>query len=318
MRRYINYNHLTINERLIIKQGLNKDLSIRQIARLLDRSPSTISREVRKYTNKLGRYQPQYAQASYDHIKRNSRRYVMYDDVTIDRLTELIKDYTPQQMYNYFKNEKLPCTSTIYRYLSLGIIHKRYKQYLPNKGKKTKGRQRGKYEIGKTISKRPKHIYKRKEFGHWEMDTVYSGKESKNKDCLLVLAERCTRYYTAIPIIDRSSKSVNKALKEFLKSMPKNKIKTITCNRGKEFSGYREIEDIFNIEIYFTDPYCAWQKGTVENLNRQLRRYYPKATDISMIDTDELRKNVDKINKQPKKVLQWSRPIDEYERLLAA
>ena len=64
----------------------------------------------------------------------NSRRYVMYDTATIDMVTELLKDYTPQQMYHYFKNEKLPCTSTIYRYLSLGIIHKRYKQFLQFKG----------------------------------------------------------------------------------------------------------------------------------------------------------------------------------------
>lgn len=105
------------------------------------------------------------------------------------------------------------------------------------------------------------------------MDTVYSGKNAKDKHCLLVLAERHTRCYTTIPISDRSSKSVNKALKEFLKSIPKNKIKTITCDRGKEFSGYKEIEALFNIEIYFTDPYCAWQK-TAKNINRQLRRYY--------------------------------------------
>lgn len=72
------------------------------------------------------------------------------------------------------------------------------------------------------------------------------------------------------------------------------------------------------ITYYLTDPYCAWQKGTVENINRQLRRYYPKATDLSMIDNKELMTTVDKINRQPKKVLEWRRPIDEYERQLAA
>ncbi len=116
--------------------------------------------------------------------------------------------------------------------------------------------------------------------------------------CLLVLAERFTRYYIAMLIPDKTAQSVNKSLKEFLKSMPKNKIKTITCDRCKEFSGYKEIEALFNTEIYFTAPYCAWQNGTIENINRQLRRYYPKSTNISMIDTDELKKNVDKINQQ--------------------
>ena len=314
----MNYNHLTINERTIIKSSLDIGWSIRKIAKTLERSPSTISREIRKYTNSLGKYLPQYAQASYDHVKRNSRKYIMYSQDVIDRVSELLKSYSPQQMYHYFCDEKLPSTSTIYKYISSGAIHKKYKQYLPFKGEKFKGKQRGRYEVGKTISKRPKHIYNRKEFGHWEMDTVCSGRNAKGKHCLLVLAERFTRYYIAMLIPDKTAQSVNKALKEFMQSVHLKAIKTITCDRGKEFSGYKEIEALFNTEIYFTDPYCAWQKGTVENINRQLRRYYAKSTDLSAIDTEELKVNVQKINQQPKKVLEWKRPIDEYERLLAA
>lgn len=69
------------------------------------------------------------------------------------------------------------------------------------------------------------------------------------------------------------------------------------------------------ITYYLTDPYCAWQKGTVENINRQLRRYYPKATDLSMIDNKELMTTVDKINRQPKKVLEWmEHPPIEHNR----
>ena len=94
------------------------------------------------------------------------------------------------------------------------------------------------------------------------MDTVYSGKNAKDKHCLLVLAKRCTRCYTTIQIADRSSSSVNKALEEFIQQTSTNKTKTITItyDRCKEFSGYKEIETLFNIEIYFTDPYCVWQK----------------------------------------------------------
>ena len=182
------------------------------------------------------------AQIHYEHHKRNSRSYVMYSGDVINRVIELLQDYSPQQMYHYFKNEKLPSTSTIYRYLSLGVIHKKHKRLLQLRGVKFKRRSSGKYLIGKTISRRPKHIYNRKEFGHWEMDTVYSGKNAKANHCLLVIAERHTRYYRAIKIPDRTAKSVNEALKKLIPTLPPKSIKTITCDRGKEFSGYKEID----------------------------------------------------------------------------
>lgn len=207
----MNYNHLSINERRIIKQSLDHSYGIRYIAKILNRSPSTISRELKKYTNSLGEYRPHMAQIHYEHHKRNSRSYVMYDEKTINRVIELLKDYSPQQMYHYLRDEKLPSTSTIYKYLSLGVIHKKHKRLLQFRGVKFKRRTSGKYLIGKTISRRPKHIYNRKEFGHWEMDTVYSGKNAKANHCLLVIAERQTRYYRAIKIPDRTDKSVNEA-----------------------------------------------------------------------------------------------------------
>lgn len=121
--------------------------------------------------------------------------------------------------------------------------------------------KRGKFnDGGRTIKKRPKEIYKREELGHWECDTVESGRidhKRKSKYCFVTLAERKSRFYTAIPVPDRSEKSVTPAIINELKKFPKHLVKTITFDRSKEFPGYMEIEEKLGCKTYFCDPYCA-------------------------------------------------------------
>ena len=85
-------------------------------------------------------------------------------------------------------------------------------------------------------------------------------------------------------------------------------VKTITFDRGKEFSGYEEIEKALNCNVYFCDPYCAWQKGTNENSNGLLREFYPKGMDLSLVNIDELNHNLELINNRPRKCLGYSTP----------
>ena len=155
-------------------------------------------------------------------------------------------------------------------------------------------------------------MYKRLEFGHWEADTVVSGR-GKSKACFATLAERKTRFYIAIKMPDKSANSMVKAIMEALGGLPDDAVKTITCDRGSEFANWQTIEEKLNCKVYFTDPYCAWQKGTNENLNGLLREFYPKGRNLSRVSPQTLKKNLALINARPKKVLGFKKPIDLFE-----
>ena len=130
----------------------------------------------------------------------------------------------------------------------------------------------------------------------------------KSKYCFVTLAERKSRKYIAILVPDRTEKNVTPAIINALKDYPSEMVKTITFDRGKEFSGYEEIEKSLNCNVYFCDPYCAWQKGTNENSNGLLREFYPKGMDLSLVNIDELNFNLELINNRPRKCLGYFTP----------
>ena len=147
---------------------------------------------------------------------------------------------------------------------------------------------------------------------HWEADTVVSGR-GKSKVCFATLAERKTRYYIAIKMPNRNADTMAKASISVLSEFPDKAVKTITCDRGTEFANWQTIEKELNCSIYFADPYCAWQKGTNENLNGLLREFYPKGRNLSRISPTTLKKNLALINARPRKVFSFNKPLDLFE-----
>lgn len=167
-----------------------------------------------------------------------------------------------------------------------------------------KKESRGKFNLGKSIRKRAKSVYSRKEAGHWEADTVVSG-QGKSKTCFATLAERKTRFYIAVKIPDRKADTMATAIIKTLSAFPKELVKTITCDRGSEFANWQTIEKELNCDVYFADPYCAWQKGTNENSNGLLREFYPKGRNLSRVSPKTLLRNLALINARPRKVLNF-------------
>ena len=169
----------------------------------------------------------------------------------------------------------------------------------------------GRFTTGKSIRKRDKSVYNRKEFGHWEADTVVSG-QGKSKACFATLAERKTRLHRDQ---DTGQKGRNDGESDYRRAfqVSRGAVKTITCDRGSEFACWREIEKALHCDMYFADPYCAWQKGTNENLNGLLREFYPKGRNLSRVSPATLKKNLALINARPKKVLQYHTPQDLFE-----
>lgn len=301
----MSYKHLTINERNKIEVLSKEGYSSRRIAKILGFHHSTISRELKRCNNE---YEAIYAQK--DKIKKSSskgRKPKVDNNITKCISEKLHKKWSPEQIANTVcKN--IVCFKTIYNWIYSGIIDFDTST-LRRKGKSRKPKEtRGRFNIGKSINKRPKEVKKRNTFGHWELDTVVSSR-GKSKGCLATFVERKTRFYIALPLIDRSKNSMLEAIDKLITSLPLEALKTFTSDRGKEFACYKDVEKR-GINFYFADAYSAWQRGSNENSNGLLREYYPKKTDLSKISINELIKNLMEVNTRPRKCLEYRTPFD--------
>ncbi len=306
----MNYTHLTINERSIIYNLHKEGKTIRYISEAVDRSPSTISRELKR--NNCGyrfKYLPHIAEMKYHERRKNCHRQIKISFELKDYIEDKINlTWSPEQISNRtIDNIDVPSFATIYRWIHKGLIVKDGMKKLRRKGKfKRPQETRGRFNIGKTIRKRPKVVHSRKTYGHWEADTVESGRfnhQRKSKYVFVTLAERKSRLYIAKLVPNKSSEVVTEAIIEMLSRFPDELVQTITCDRGKEFAGYKDVEEKLNCEVYFADPYCAWQKGTNENSNGLLREFYPKGMDLSLTNNIELKENLSLINNRPRKCI---------------
>lgn len=131
----------------------------------------------------------------------------------------------------------------------------------------------GDFYLINQLLKAPKDVKNRKEFGHWELDTVVSSRV-KSKGCFASFAERKSRIYIALPMPNRSKVAMQTAIEDLRENLPKEALKSFTSDRGKEFACYPEVEAA-GIDFYFADAYRAWQRGTNENSNGLLREFFP-------------------------------------------
>lgn len=313
----MSYKHISIEERACIKKMKSEGSSIRAISKYLDRHPSSISRELKRNKGKNGVYHPVTAQRLYNKRKDNCGRNISISfDVQTYINDRIENNWSPEQIYFRTKLSnselKVPSFSTIYRWIHLGLIASGEMKKLRRKGKFRRPQEtRGRFNIGKSINKRPKTVYKRKEVGHWEADTVESGRFGsvrKSTYCLVTLVERKSRYTLSTVVPNRKEEQVTQAIIEMLSSLPHYMVKTITCDRGKEFSGYKKIEEVLKCDVYFADPYCSWQRGTNENTNGLLREYYPKGMDLSLVTPSNIKEKLERLNKRPRKCIGFSTP----------
>ena len=271
----MNYQHLSIEESSCIRKYYVDGLSYREIARLMGRNVSTVSREIRRnctHMYDISTYYPHTAQKKYLLRRSYCHRGMFHSQEVIDYINEKLKaTWSPEQIACTPCELKMPGWRTIYRWIYEKYLVNGNLKVLRRKGKNHGTKEtRGKYSKGKSIRKRDKSVYSRQEVGHWEADTVVSG-QGKSKACFATLAERKTRYYIAVKIPDRRAETMENAIVSVLSAFPPQLVKTITCDRGTEFANWHNIEERLHGDVYFADPYCAWQKGTNENRNGLLR-----------------------------------------------
>ena len=131
--------------------------------------------------------------------------------------------------------------------------------------------------------------------------------QGKSKACFAALAERKTRLYIAVKMPNRKAETMGNAMETAivaaLSASPAQLVKTITCARGTEFANWLQIEERLDCEVYFADPYCAWQKGTNENLNGLLREFYPQGRNLSCAATATSKRGLALLNARPRRCL---------------
>lgn len=224
-------------------------------------------------------------------------------DIAIQRAKRLGWNFkihiSAKTIYNYIDRNQIKITPFDLRFK----LRKRKpkKQYIKQNKKK----------LGKSIEIRPEYINNRSEFEHWEGDTIVD----KNNNSILVLQERTSRKGMLLKLNKHISDEVNRQLK-ILKNKYgkhfKNIFKTITFDNGSEFYRTIEFEDD-NLQIYFTHPYCSYEKGGIENLNGIIRRYIPKGKNIQDITRQKIKAIIEQIDNTPRKILNYRTPKEYFE-----
>lgn len=325
------YTHFTLSERKCLQKLLSEGKSFREIAAILERSPSSVSREVNRNRTKgkpkvksdnTFRYNFWRAQNLYICRRRDKRYSVLRPETSAwDFIVEkLNKHWSPEMIcsrWNLFfasHEQQTLCVSTIYRYIK--------QNKLPHIAPKTHLRRRGKQYCNRRINYNAIHperiipqwddtIRQRLRIGDWEGDTVYG---AVGKGLLVTLVDRRSRFLCATIIRSRQADKTREAIVKCLRGLP---VHSISLDNGTEFSEFRLLQEELHTDVYFAEPHKPWQRGTNENTNDILRFYFPKGYNFHELSEESLQKVVDEINNKPRKCLGWRSPSEVFGVALA-
>ena len=309
------YTHFTTEERELSRVLKAQGLSIRAIARILNRSPSSVSREFRRNSYSNGTYAAHHADKLYRKRRKNcGRKPKLKAGAARDYVLEkMALRWSPEQIAGRAKRNKEPFSisfPTIYRAIDTSILPPQLKRIMRFKWKHKKCKtedKRGKIPNTTSISKRPAGANNRTRFGHWESDTVLGQRKT---GCFGTHVERKSGFLVAFRIDDRQDNAFNKATIKAFSSIPDKLKKSFTVDNGKEFAAHQELTEATGMKVYFCDPYSPWQRGTNENTNGLLRQFFPKGTSFADISDDDLQNIVYLINNRPRKRLNFLTPFE--------
>lgn len=312
------YTQLTQKERYHLEVLNQEYSSITLVAKMLGRSKSTISRELRRNKNKEGRYE---AENAINLAKSRKQRHipskVTYEAQKIIR--EKLEIYwSPEQISAYLKkwHQVFVSYELIYQYISKdrkdgGTLYK----LLPHRGEKYKKRNiknnRRIWKVAKkrkSINDRPVHISEKKEFGHWEGDTVES---NGHRGGVGTFVEMRSKFTIISKVSDKTAESMKKAI---IGSFPYESrvIKTLTVDNGTEFALHDQISKSIGVPIFFANSYSPWERGLNENTNGLIRRRFPKGTNFNSLTQREITEWQNLLNERPRKSLGFKTPKEVF------
>lgn len=324
-------HHLTLEEREEIRAGLSAKMSIRTIARKLDRSPSTISREINRNRGRRW-YKAVDADRRAWRLAKRPKPCALASNSELKELViqKLELKWSPEQISGWLK-VSFPRRSsmhlsheTIYKTIyvrsrktldhSLASYLRRSHKMRHSKRHSRSG-DRGTINIvnGVSIHQRPKSIESRRSIGHWEGDLVTGSGNTH----IATLVDRKTRFTLILKLKGKDSDSVNSALIDAFERLPPPMKKSLTWDRGMELAKHAALTRVTNIPVYFCDPQSPWQRGTNENTNSLIRQYFPKKTCLAQYSQEKLDIVATQLNERPRKALKFKTPKEMMEKSVA-
>jgi IS30 family transposase len=312
----LKYKHLNIEERRQVADLHSKKSTISEIANILKRNKSTISREIKR--NSISdNYWPDSADTLSKSRRLRENKIISNSELEVFIWRSLVqKRWSPEQIAGWLKINKQSFGAisheSIYKWIYLP-----YKMHSGSKLWKYLARHKRKRGIKRnflssatmipnriSIHERPKYIKDKLNFGHWEGDLMSFIKNSQH---IIVLHERKTLFIKSLRLKNKQANTVTKALFNLMGKLPLTAKQTLTLDNGGEFTEHEKYKAI-GLKSYFCDPYCSWQKGGVENSNSRLRIVLPRHTDVKSFDKKEFEDIILNHNSTPRKRLGWLTP----------
>lgn len=325
----MSYKHFTPEERKCLQLLLSEGLSFRRIAEILNRSPSSVCREVNRNKAKFrphhgsnNKYWYNSTRATWLYNRRRStivREALKPDTEVWDYIVAGLQNYwSPETIRGRwckeFPDEKIPAVTTIYKYIrnqkfpkitAKTHLRRHNKRFLPRNACYNS------IQPDRTILEWPKEILNRERIGDWEGDTVHGG---IGKGLLVTFVDRKSRLVRIMLLSSRNAKETRKAIEKLLKGQP---VRSISLDNGSEFAEFRELEKNLNTQVYFAEPHKPWQRGTNENTNDIVRFFFPKGFDFRTVTEEDIKYVEDLINNRPRKCLGWKTPNEVFAESVA-
>lgn len=313
--------------------------SLRTLAKVFNCAPNTIKKEFARGSHpNTGKYSAARAQRDYNSKHANSCM-KPYKALQVSTYLLWVTNQFRKEKWSLdacagrakaqalFKKSAMVCSKTLYNYVDLQLLPSIRNIDLPAKLRRRRHKdnvRRNLRILGESIDSRDDNVLLRKEFGHWEVDTVI-GSKLKGDKVLLTLCERLTRKYIAIQIPSKTAEAVMHGMeivRKYFGSRFSQVFKTITADNGSEFALLAELENQSETKVYFAHPYSSWERGSNERANGLLRRLIPKGKRIDGYQEDDIFFATEWANNLPRKCLGYKSPneyFDEYlDRIYAA
>lgn len=321
--------YLSLLERQRIATLRGQGLGVREIARRLDRSPSTISRELRRNLrpHDRGCYDADLAHARARQRARRERRSRLVTDAGLRQVVQdkLEQDWSPEQIAQHLRHaypqraDWHVCHETIYQALYHGgkgglsrELTRRLRTGRPLRKRRRRANERQtRFRVPAVlIDQRPAVVDHRNRVGDWEGDLIV-GRMSQS--AIGTLVDRTSRYLRLVHLPDgHSAERLLAALTAVLEDLPEAVRLTLTWDQGSEMACHDQLAGHFRDGIFFAHPASPWLRGTNENTNGLLRQYFPKRTNLSVHGPEDLRAVEDRLNNRPRKILGWKTPAEVF------
>ena len=322
---------LTLLEREEISRGAATGRSLRSIAELLHRAPSTVSREINRNGGRK-RYRASTAEQAAWARAHRPKTCKLANNRALARIVakKLKLHWAPRQIAGWLKrhypgDENMQVShETIYRTLFIqarGALKKELIKHL----RRTRAMRRSRHHTQKgpdhgqivdavSIRERPAEVEDRAVPGHWEGDLLCGTKDSQ----IATLVERHSRYVMLVRVPSKDTKTVVNALIKQAHKLPRELYKSLTWDRGSEMANHKRFSLATDINVYFCDPQSPWQRGSNENTNGLLRQYFPKGMDLSNIHQNRLNAVARQLNERPRETLNFETPAERFNQCVAS